>query len=328
MRKRSTPSSTSTGHTTSRNAAAMTRVPSDALGATFFEAKATAKWPMNTLSSLAEHGLLQVGVDRLVAEPDFEQRDEKILPGDELPPARAVDRDTGSRFGPKIQGDDRLLFCAANLVHHREERIEALPERRDLDLGMVGPHALLEGVGQLPCAEIAERRHRYALCPFQREHFGGAGLPFQEIERADVHLEDESGAHAGAVELQLGRADLDALVHVDSGDFRCERKLRTKHQRQDQAVHQALSYRRVRTNSRCPRVSAAVNRPFAVRNIISMSLSPAWSMLISLRVMPDTSTSMCSGMRRTVRGLAQILMTGRMGLPMTLHWPVGKKCTA
>ena len=30
---------------------------------------------------------------------------------------------------------------------------------------------------------------------------------------------------------------------------------------------------------------------------------------------------------RTVRGLAHSLMTGRIGLPMTLPWPVGKKCT-
>src|SRR5256884_774377 len=50
MRNRSIPSSTSTGHTTSRNAAATTRVPSDALGATFLAAKATAKCPMNTYS--------------------------------------------------------------------------------------------------------------------------------------------------------------------------------------------------------------------------------------------------------------------------------------
>jgi len=40
-------------------------------------------------------------------------------------------------------------------------------------------------------------------------------------------------------------------------------------------LNQALSYRRVRTNSRCPSASAAVSRPFAVRNIISRSLSPA-----------------------------------------------------
>src|SRR6185436_11112986 len=143
--------------------------------------------------------------------------------------------------------------------------------------------------------------------------FGGTRLSFLEIERAHVHLEEDPGAHAGAVQLQLGRAEFHALVHLDSGDLRSDRKLRAKQQRQDKADHQALSYRRVRTNSRCPSASAAVSRPFAVRNIISRSLSPAWSMLISLRVMPDTSTSMCSGMRRTVRGLAHSLITGRMG---------------
>src|SRR5206468_6583697 len=48
MRNRSIPSSTSSGHTASRNTAAKTSVPSDALGATFLAAKATAKCPMNT----------------------------------------------------------------------------------------------------------------------------------------------------------------------------------------------------------------------------------------------------------------------------------------
>src|SRR6266480_2895833 len=48
MRNRSIPSSTRTGHTASRNTAAKTSVPSDALGATFLVAKATAKCPMNT----------------------------------------------------------------------------------------------------------------------------------------------------------------------------------------------------------------------------------------------------------------------------------------
>ena len=36
---------------------------------------------------------------------------------------------------------------------------------------------------------------------------------------------------------------------------------------------------------------------------------------------------MCSLIVRTVRGLAQILMTGRIGLPITLPCPVGKKWT-
>src|SRR5436190_732713 len=51
MRNRSIPRTTSTGHTASRNTAAKTSVPSDALGATFLAAKATAKCPMNTSSS-------------------------------------------------------------------------------------------------------------------------------------------------------------------------------------------------------------------------------------------------------------------------------------
>ena len=33
-------------------------------------------------------------------------------------------------------------------------------------------------------------------------------------------------------------------------------------------------------------------------------------------------------MVRTVRGFAESLITGRIGLPTTLPWPVGKKCTA
>src|SRR5258708_4544380 len=80
---------------------------------------------------------------------------------------------------------------------------------------------------------------------------------------------------------------------------------------------QALSYSLVSTNSRWPSASAAVSRPFAVRNMHSRSLSPAWSGESSLRSRPVTSTSMCSDIVRTVRGFAQSLITGRIGLPMT-----------
>src|SRR5882672_4025838 len=127
MRKRSTPSSTSTGHTTSRNAAAMTRVPSDTLGATFFEAKATAKWPMNTLPSLAEHGFLQGGVDRLLSEPDPEESHEKILPGVRFSPSLAVDGYPRSRLREEIKRDDRLFLRASDLVHGGDESIGELP---------------------------------------------------------------------------------------------------------------------------------------------------------------------------------------------------------
>src|SRR6185503_6582107 len=36
---------------------------------------------------------------------------------------------------------------------------------------------------------------------------------------------------------------------------------------------------------------------------------------------------MCSDIVRTVLGFAHSLITGRLGLPITLPWPVGKKCT-
>src|SRR5262249_22170027 len=89
----------------------------------------------------------------------------------------------------------------------------------------------------------------------------------------------------------------------------------------------ADSYNLVSTNSRWPSASAAVRRPLAVRNMQSSSASPAWSGFISLRRSPDTSTSTCSDIVRTVRGFAHSLITGRIGLPITLPCPVGKKCT-
>ena len=95
----------------------------------------------------------------------------------------------------------------------------------------------------------------------------------------------------------------------------------------DRPCRQALSYSRVSTNSRWPSASAEVSLPLAVRNMHSSSASPAWSGDISLRNSPETSTSICSLIVRTVRGLAQSLITGRIGLPITLPWPVGKKCT-
>jgi hypothetical protein len=70
-----------------------------------------------------------------------------------------------------------------------------------------------------------------------------------------------------------------------------------------------------------------VSRPLAVRTTMSMSASPACGIVISRVSTPDTSTSMCSPMVRTVRGLPVILITGTIGLPITLPWPVGKVWT-
>ena len=57
---------------------------------------------------------------------------------------------------------------------------------------------------------------------------------------------------------------------------------------------------------------------------MSINASPAGEIVISRRRMPETSTSMCSPIVRIVFGLPEILITGTIGLPMTLPCPVGK----
>src|SRR5258706_461447 len=83
-----------------------------------------------------------------------------------------------------------LFLRASDLVHGGDQRIDALLQRRELGLGAVGPDAFLESIGELPGSEIAQQRHRYALRPSKREHFGCARLPFGQIERTDVDLEE------------------------------------------------------------------------------------------------------------------------------------------
>src|SRR5688572_3232412 len=140
-------------------------------------------------------------------------------------------------------------------------------------------------------------------------------------------------AHADAAGVAVGERRVE--VALDVGDYVQHRLARLARDFEllktagalDQDL-QADSYSRVSTNSRWPSASAAVRRPLAVRNMHSSNLSPAWSGLISLRSRPETSTSICSDIVRTVRGLAHSLITGTIGLPMTLPWPVGNKCTA
>src|SRR5258708_19835699 len=117
---------------------------------------------MNTLPSTAEHGFLQVGVDRLLSEPDPEEGHEKILPGDRFSPSLAVDVDPRSRLRKEIKRDDRLFLRASDLVHGSDQRIDALLQRRELAFGAVSPHAFLDTTGKLPPSKISSQRHRYA----------------------------------------------------------------------------------------------------------------------------------------------------------------------
>ena len=67
-----------------------------------------------------------------------------------------------------------------------------------------------------------------------------------------------------------------------------------------------------------------MSRPLAVRTTMSISASPTCGMVISPLSKLETAASMCSPMVRTVRGLPGISITGTIGLPITLPWPVGK----
>ena len=67
----------------------------------------------------------------------------------------------------------------------------------------------------------------------------------------------------------------------------------------------ALRYSFVIENSRCPSASAAVSRPLAVRTIMSIKASPAWSMVISPCRIFETSRSICSFMVATVFWIAR-----------------------
>src|SRR5204863_8263068 len=181
--------------------------------------------------------------------------------------------------------------------------------------------------------QVAQRSDHQLVLAGNLVYMGAAGPA-----RHAIHAHRARAAHADAAGEAVGERGIEPaldvrhdvehrLARVARHLERLEGALRASPPDFNGVRAQAYSYNRVRTNSRCPRASAAVRRPFAVRNMQSSSLSPAWSGVSSFLSSPETSTSMCSPMVRTVRGLAHSLITGRIGLPMTLPWPVGKKCT-
>src|SRR3989441_13251719 len=250
------------------------------------------------------------------------------IPGDDV--AGAVAHAAANAFDPRIHllsvrrirgyasevvapclSTSKAAFCSRPLVEelaHVGDQIadhRQVAQRADHQLAFAGNLVYMSPAGPARHAVHAHRA-RAAHADAAGEAVGERGM-----ERGlDVspHVEHRLAGVARHLER------LEGALRASPPDFNGERA-------------QADSYKRVRTNSRWPRASAAVKRPFAVRNMQSSSLSPAWSGVSSFLVSPETSTSICSDMVRTVRGLAQSLMTGRIGLPMTLPWPVGKKCT-
>src|SRR5882724_1133887 len=241
MRKRSTPRSTKTGQMTSRKAAARTIVPSDALGATFFAANATAKWPMNTSFPPSEQGLFQSFFGRIVAEPDSEQRAVEILAGDRLAPGLAVQHDQRAQCGKPVERDHVALFRRTQCGHDGAELDHASLQGFLLGGGRVLSDTLVERIDQLLCAQSAHQAHRDAFRTRQGQYFARARSLFREIKTRDIYLEESLGAQPGAIQDQFARVELDLLLDLDPGDFRRKRRRGEKREKQQSRAHQALS---------------------------------------------------------------------------------------
>src|SRR5262249_19982059 len=174
MRNRSTPRSTSTGHTTSRKAAANTSVPSDTFGAAFFAANATAKWPMNI--STSQQCPLQALLRRVLAEPDPEQGAVEVLAGDGLAARAAVQGYSRPRVGKPVERDQVAFLRRLDGVHDGGELVQAALERLLLGCGGVFADSLVERIGQLLRVHVAHQSHGNALGAGQRQHLARAGF--------------------------------------------------------------------------------------------------------------------------------------------------------
>src|SRR6266849_4893811 len=222
MQNRSIPSSTSTGQTASRNTAAKTSVPSDALGATFLAAKATAKWPMNT--SPSEQGFLQAAGYRVVAEPNPEQRTVEILACDGLSPGLAVQHHARPGAGDPVERDDITLLRRVQRVHGCGQLGETVLQSFLLDGRGVVADTFVERVRELLCAQLAHHSHAHPLRSGQRKHVGHARLLLGKIQTCDVDLEKSLGAQPGTVQHQFARSQAGPFVDLDARDFGSKRK--------------------------------------------------------------------------------------------------------
>src|SRR5712691_4031237 len=155
MRNRSIPRRTSTGHTASRNTAAKTSVPSDALGATFLAAKATAKCPMNTYSG----AFVQASEDELTMS-------ERFCGGE--PAVRGTEHHFDEFVARLVHVD--LLARDAGHVDVDVLGHEAHGARigADLDDGK-------DGIADDVALAGGEEMHRVAACRAQRHHLRRGG---------------------------------------------------------------------------------------------------------------------------------------------------------
>src|SRR6266700_5889245 len=155
MRTRSMPRRRNSGQIRSTSSHATNSVPRETEGAARLAARATAKWPMNTLARRAEERLLEVLLDRLVPEPDAQQRAVEVLARDRRAGRLAVDAQL-RRLAVPAERDEHSFLRLLHLGHHRSELLDLRLERARLGFGMILADALGERAAELLGAHVAQ----------------------------------------------------------------------------------------------------------------------------------------------------------------------------
>src|SRR6266849_1029691 len=171
--------------------------------------------PDSRLVVAPQHLLLQVRVDRIVAQPDAEQRVSEVLSLDPRARLRVADHHGRPLAGDVRDGQALPFLEVRDLL---DEPVQALLELRHLLAGVL-LETLPHGVGDLPAVQVAEHPHVDALDLVRPDHAGRVVIGrLLQIERGHVHLEERLLAQSRAVHRQRAAADGDALGHLDSVD--------------------------------------------------------------------------------------------------------------
>ena len=170
------------------------------------------------------------------------------------------------------------------------------------------PRSATHGAGRYP-------RHRVAHRALKR----------RDTARDEHHLR-ALRAHAYAIARPIPGAaagdDSDPMVRRNSAAVTSWHQRNPTRQRR-----QADSYGRVGTKTRDGQAPRRCQATLMVRIMQSSRASPASFIVISRRSRPESVNVDVFAHRAHGFGLAQILITSGIGLPMTLPCPVGKKCT-
>src|SRR6266446_3755603 len=175
--------------------------------------------------SSAQKRLLQIGLNRLVAQPDFGQRLVERVAAD-APLGFAVQSDP-RRTVHEIESDDILLLDLLQRLHDRRQRFDLRLDRAKLGGSIVLNQAFIEGIDELISGERAQYVELDTPRTLRQYASEVSGL-LRQIQARDVDLEYDPCPYTRAVQDQLLRAHRHLVVELDASDLGGER-VRRKH---------------------------------------------------------------------------------------------------